>query len=322
VAHGSATGVVFGSMNIATANAPSMILLTQQRLPMSLLVRLPCAREATAGNPVVRQQPSPRSRAGQRRRAARGGIVWDTEEVKRALLGSIVLHGVLGAALLSVELTEGSIVTNQPISIEIVSPPAIAPLPAAPPPTDVHGGGSFISHAGAPSTRRTSSPPRQARRAQPTPMRVADLVDYSIDRSGTDAANGGGIDRDGDGGEGNGRGGHRGDGLGFGDGSKIVLAQDLTMPPPPAAKPVSKARPAKLIYPSRERDLGEEALFVARVTVDTDGYVVGAKLVRGRSGPRDDEAADLIFRFRYAPALDDAGLAIKSTFDQPFHVNR
>jgi hypothetical protein len=40
------------------------------------------------------------------------------------------------------------------------------------------------------------------------------------------------------------------------------------------------------------------------------------------TGPRDNEAADLIFRFRYLPALDDAGRAIASTFEQPFHVNR
>ena len=243
--------------------------------------------------------------------------------MKRALVGSVVLHGILGAALLSVEFTEGDgVPAPRPIAIEIVAPATIAPPPTAPPPTDVQGGGAFISHASTQATARTAEPPRRARRTQPAPIKVADLVDYSIDRSGPDATTGGGIDRDGDGGEGNGRGGHRGDGLGFGDGSRVVLAEDLVMPPPPAAKPISKARPATLIYPTRQRDLGEEALFVARVIVDTDGYVVGAKLVRGRSGPRDDEAADLIFRFRYRPALDDAGHAIKSTFEQPFHVNR
>ncbi|MDQ3335831.1 MAG: energy transducer TonB [Myxococcota bacterium] len=243
--------------------------------------------------------------------------------MKRALATSVVLHGLLGAALLSVELSEGDgVPSTQAISIEIVSPPTIAPPETKPPPTGVQGGGSFISHASEASTKKTESPPQKARRAQPTPMKVADLVDYSIDRSGSEHTNGGGLDRDGDGGEGNGVGGNRGDGIGFGDGSRVVVAEDFALPPPPAAKPVSKARPAKLIYPSRERDLGEAALFIARVTVDTDGYVVGAKLVRGRSGPRDDEAADLIFRFRYRPALDDAGRAIRTTFEQPFHVNR
>jgi hypothetical protein len=245
--------------------------------------------------------------------------------VKRALVGSIVLHGVLGAGLLSVALSEGDgvvVQTTQPIAIELVAPPTIAPLATTTPPPDVQGGGSFISHTSEASTKKTQSPPQKARRAQPTPMKVADLVDYSIDRSGTQSTSGGGLDRDGDGGEGNGVGGHRGHGIGFGDGARVVLAENFALPPPPAAKPVSKARPAKLIYPSRERDLGAERLFVARITVDTDGYVVGAKLVRGRSGPRDDEAADLIFRFRYSPALDDDGHAVRSTFEQPFHVNR
>lgn len=99
----------------------------------------------------------------------------------------------------------------------------------------------------------------------------------------------------------------------------MVAEQAFALPPAP---PASKARPAKLVYPTRERDLGEDRLFVARVTVDTDGYVVGARLVRGHSGPADAQAADLIFRFRYLPALDDAGRAIESTFEQPFHVGR
>jgi hypothetical protein len=80
--------------------------------------------------------------------------------------------------------------------------------------------------------------------------------------------------------------------------------------------------PAKLIYPKKQSDMGEDKLFVARVTVDTDGFVVGARLLKGISGPRDSEATDLIFRFRYAPALDRDGRAVSSTFEQPFHVNR
>jgi outer membrane biosynthesis protein TonB len=243
--------------------------------------------------------------------------------VKRALVGSLVLHVALVAALVSREVrTSDGVPSKQTIAIEIVAPPTIAP-PMQTPPTDVQGGGSIISHASTAATKRTPSPPAHARRSQPVRMKVADLVDYSLDRSGHEHANGGGVDRDGDGGEGNGTGGNRGDGIGFGDGSRIRMTEDqLTLPPPPAERPVSKARPAKLIYPSRERDMGEERLFVARVTVDTDGYVVGAKLVRGSNGPRDDEAADLIFRFRYLPALDDAGHAVKTTFEQPFHVNR
>jgi hypothetical protein len=138
-------------------------------------------------------------------------------------------------------------------------------------------------------------------------------------------ASAGATERAGDGGEGIGQGGHRGDGIGFGNGGRIELPRDLPeLPPAPIGDvaPPSKARAAKLIYPSRQREIEDARLFVARVTVDSDGYVVGARLVRGFGGPRDDEAADLIFRFRYAPALDAAGRAIRSTFEQRFHVNR
>jgi hypothetical protein len=245
----------------------------------------------------------------------------DNRFVKRALVASLVLHVGFGGVLLSFELREGERVSeSNAIAIEIVAPPVIAP-PASAPPIDVQGGGASQTRA-QPTTIAARGERRARRQERALDLARAQLADYAIDRGSTDGGQGGGIDRDGDGGEGRGTGGNRGDGIGFGDGRHVVLAEDLVLPPPPAEKRVSKARPAKLIYPTRERDLGEDRLFVAKVTVDTDGYVVGAKLVRGRSGPRDDEAADLIFRFRYLPALDDDGHAIKSTFEQPFHVNR
>ncbi|MCW5805071.1 MAG: hypothetical protein KIT31_22055, partial [Deltaproteobacteria bacterium] len=90
----------------------------------------------------------------------------------------------------------------------------------------------------------------------------------------------------------------------------------------PAPRPASKARPARLIYPGNHRKSEPSEQFIARVDVDDDGYVVGAKLVQGFGGRRDEQAAQLIFRFRYAPALDDDGHPIRSTLDQPFLVGR
>jgi hypothetical protein len=89
----------------------------------------------------------------------------------------------------------------------------------------------------------------------------------------------------------------------------------------PVAPRLSKARPAKLIYPRREGTVEDGKLFVARVTVDTEGFVVGATLLQG-GGPYTGQAGGLIFRFRYLPALDDDGRPIRSTFDQPFGVQR
>ena len=249
--------------------------------------------------------------------------------MKRALLASAALHGVLAIGLLSFALTSGDGTgarDAQPIAIEVIAPPREAPQ-------DVQGGGAPRSDATKPGTAALASPStstgtrvasrdRGRARSRAQDLARAQLADYVIDRSGTDA--GGGNLHGGDGGEGDGIGGNRGRGIGLGDGGRIVLdEQPLALPEPAADVPApSKARPAKLIYPKRTRELGEDQLFVARITVDTDGYVVGAKLVRGINGPRDAEASDLIFRFRYLPALDDAGHAIKSTFDQPFHVGR
>ncbi len=87
----------------------------------------------------------------------------------------------------------------------------------------------------------------------------------------------------------------------------------------PAAPRASRARPAKLIYPTRERAASEGELYSARVIIDAEGFVVGARLLHS-AGPMDADAANLIFRFRYAPALDDDGRPIKSTLEQPFLV--
>src|SRR5687767_8865618 len=227
--------------------------------------------------------------------------VRETRGVKRALAISAGLHVVLGAALLSVELSDGDNGTAdiaQPIAIEIIAPVRETP------PLDVEGGGSFRSPEPAPTTSTsksiatptaTSAAPSSARRTSANANRRAASttdnpfgdVDRALHPVATTTSTGG-SDRDGDGGEGFGTGGERGDGIGFGNGGRIAVAEEqLTMPPPPKADVPSKARPAKLIYPSRERDLGKDKLFVARITVDTDGYVVGARLVKGRNGPRD-----------------------------------
>jgi hypothetical protein len=120
-------------------------------------------------------------------------------------------------------------------------------------------------------------------------------------------------------GDGGGQGGGHGRGIGFGDGGGI--ATSAPVPLPPAPPPPSRARPAKLIFPSRDRDVeDDDDLFVARVTVDTDGAVVGVHMVTTHPGLRGDQAASAIWTFRYAPALDDAGAPVRSTFEQPFQI--
>src|SRR4029079_9946201 len=63
-----------------------------------------------------------------------------------------------------------------------------------------------------------------------------------------------------------GTGGGHGRGIGLGDGGGVETAQPV--PPPPAPPPPSRARPARLIFPSRHQDVDDDAhLFVAVVTV-------------------------------------------------------
>lgn len=57
-----------------------------------------------------------------------------------------------------------------------------------------------------------------------------------------------------------------------------------------------------------------------RVTVDADGFVAGATLVRGFGGRRDEVASAQIWRFRYDPARDDDGRPVRSVLEQRFLV--
>lgn len=122
-------------------------------------------------------------------------------------------------------------------------------------------------------------------------------------------------------GAGDGSAGGRGRGIGFGDGGGIGGPLDVPPVPVPPAPKVSKARPPKLIWPNRDLDVIDESyLFTAKVTVDRDGSVAGARMVTTRPGSRGDRAADAIWSFRYAPALDDDGNPIRATIEQSFQV--
>ncbi|HTL35536.1 MAG TPA: hypothetical protein VL326_20550 [Kofleriaceae bacterium] len=173
--------------------------------------------------------------------------------------------------------------------IEIVDLPAVA------------GGGGGAAQARARVATRCA------------PVRSADAWEQVSVRMEAGSANG-------DGGEiGNGHGNGNGNGIGFGAGGGIRVATDVPAPPPPPS--ISKARPAKLVWPNRDEEVDDEAnLFVAKVTVDDEGAVVAVHMKTIRVGVKADRAADAIWTFRYAPALDDDGHPVKSTFEQSFQV--
>jgi hypothetical protein len=138
------------------------------------------------------------------------------------------------------------------------------------------------------------------------------------DGNGREIGNGNGNGNGNSGGNGNGNGGGNGNGIGFGNGGGVEVARDVPAPPIPVE---SKARPAKLVWPTRDLDVEDESyLFVAKVTVDEEGSVVGARMITTRPGSRGDQASNAIWRFRYRPALDEHGVPVRSTFEQPFQV--
>jgi hypothetical protein len=174
-------------------------------------------------------------------------------------------------------------------------------------------------------------------RGSADPMRVIDvtMLDVPHPQARTHGGGGGGgghhvattshrawddlaISTDSDGiGIGEGHGGH-GRGIGLGDGASIGDApRDLPAPPRPA---VSRARPARLLSPSRQAEVDDSELFGARITVDVDGDVAAAYMTRVHPGSREDTAESAIWRFRYDPARDFEGNPVRSTFEQTFAV--
>lgn len=221
----------------------------------------------------------------------------------RAVIGSVGLHASLAWLVFHGE-REGAPAARAkaPAAFTWVEPVEVALLPA--------------TEGGAPSGAPSTAPAARATPTRSRAVRTDPRGEIRIDRGGDTGGElgGGGGGRGGRGGTGTGT------GIGFGDGGSIQRPQLLAPPPAPRGDPPSKARPAQLIYPTRQRDVDDAELFVMRVIVDDDGFVSGAKLVRGFGGRRDEVASQMIWRFRYAPALDDAGHPIRSTLDQRFLV--
>lgn len=246
--------------------------------------------------------------------------------VRRSILLSVAIHGTLVVVAIGKldgqSIIEGRVAATTTITIEPAAPAPVAPstpeLGATRPSTGASGGDSGApraSTAAAHAAVAMPSPPRE----DPGDVGVREVVgDVTFDRPRLESGGEGGLTDGAGRGTGHGFGGGISDGLGTGrDVSDIPRP-----PPPPVAVAASKARPARLIYPSRHMEVDEAALFVAHVTVDAEGFVVGARLTRTFGGPRDSDASSAIFRFRYDPALDDTGRPIRSTLDQPFHVAR
>ena len=255
-----------------------------------------------------------------------------------ALAGSLAIHGAIALAAVLVARAPALDRSEPPrtVEVELVGPSPAPPSREAP----ANAGGSPPSSAPAPrAARRERSPsrdradpssePSHARSIAPQAARqsaLADEVTMRIEppRAGAGDASGGpdGGDLDVPGGrDGLGNGAGRGIGFGAGRGDSDAAVAAVAVPTPDLVPRPSQARPPHLIYPRRNRDVDETRLFVARLTIDTDGYVVGAQLLGGRGERGAERAANAVWRFRYRPALDAAGRPITVTIDQRFLVD-
>ncbi|HEX7704532.1 MAG TPA: hypothetical protein VF403_27520 [Kofleriaceae bacterium] len=211
-----------------------------------------------------------------------------------AWIGSIAVHGALIAiALINVERAPDIHASAAP-TLELIDVAVEPPAKPVAPTTGTGGGGQAGGHHAA----------RRSARPNKSPQATSPWGELTI---GADNGNGIGI--------GNGTG--TGNGIGFGDGGGVQKIRELPAVPAPF---ISKARPAKLIYPSRQVEVDEGDMFLARVTVDESGDVVGAHMMRTLPGSRGETASSMIWVFRYSPALDDDGKPVRSTFVQPFAV--
>jgi outer membrane biosynthesis protein TonB len=145
-----------------------------------------------------------------------------------------------------------------------------------------------------------------------------DTVETTLRMDTGDAA--AGADMPGGPGGARGTGDGAGTGVGLGAGGAIAGGLDLASLRVPAPPRASRARPPRLLYPTREAATDESILFVARLTIDSDGFVVGARIVHGHGMNLDEDAESRVWRFRYSPALDDDGRPVRATIEQSFMV--
>lgn len=236
----------------------------------------------------------------------------------RAVMGSLIVHGVVIALVLGARAP-----VERPPPIEVASATeievvqgdhAITQLPTA---TGEAGGKPSNTdpperyRAARSSLRPPHRPPAVTAREDP-----AGVVETTVSFEQVGIGDAASSDTTGEGGEGHGRGWGRGVGDQLTTSSNDAAALVAKMPIP-TVEP-DRAQPPVLTWPARNEDAPDEDMYIARITIDTDGFVVGARLLRGRGGAGDLDAENAIWRFRYRPARDAHGRPVKVTIEQRF----
>jgi hypothetical protein len=100
-----------------------------------------------------------------------------------------------------------------------------------------------------------------------------------------------------------------------------TLAHDDHEATAPVLKPRSPILISRAARPRGPRgESRDDGQFVAILTIDTDGSVIGARLKRGPPGRRSERAMAAVWRLRYHPAVDGDGHPIKSRVEQRFVI--
>ncbi len=272
-----------------------------------------------------------------------------------AWLASIALHGAMAMAVM-IGLTHRGARPRQSAGVIAITtaPLPTAPLPTAPlptatsapatsaPATSATAGRDLRAATSAPTVQRRVAephrrPPAAAHRPQPAvsdstapstrPEEPEPLAQAIVPTAGSQSDRGSERATEDDtaaGPSGTGAGARSGSAGGGGGGSGAGPGRGSTASARPrpfsTAGRISKARPARLIWPTRSAEADRGTLIVLTVTVDDDGFVTGVRVKRGVTLRRDEQAADGAWKFRYDPARDDDGRPIRSVVEQPVVV--
>jgi hypothetical protein len=245
-------------------------------------------------------------------------------------LGSLLVHGTLVAA--ATQCRHEQAARMEIVDAELVFP-EIAEAPVA---ADREEAVEDVAEAVGPPTMEAPKPVREAAQTARRPREAASASESMAAEApappaaqlppwqGLDAENGllaGALGTDGTGRAGGaGRAGAiAGSGSGTGPGRGEQRSGRPVVPVRRAAAR-SRARPPRLVYPVRDREERPGEVFVARLTINEGGYVVGARLEHGVDPYRDRKAMEAVWRFHYAPALDRAGRPVRAQVLQRFMV--
>jgi periplasmic protein TonB len=241
------------------------------------------------------------------------------------LLGSAAIHGVILLLILGFGLKPTTQAVHQPVEIEVVEKPRPPPPPpeAPKPKEEEKKAAPKTVAAKSPPLKEAPPPPPKTELAPPPPneppppdAKPQAPVMIGISLSSTTSAGGFAAPV--------------GNTL-YGNAPQVAPKPEDVKPyaPPPGGRyvpPYKVTRLPELLnefkapYPEEARKLGLEGQVVMRLTVDAQGKVTRANVIKGSGhGYFDDAALDAVKRFHFKPGMDgDEAVATEITYTYTF----